>query len=140
MAYKIIQAGRQVDLTDYLGTNNLRKKIGFATAAMPEDLHYEESYEFIIPQDGSVRVKIFPHYTTNDKSQFDEVVVNVGEMLIIYPEYCHLVIEKSNFIALKVEGKYKILAKPANDPKGRCLNTKCSIWSDCEKLGIENKL
>lgn len=38
---------QRIDLTQYLGTdNNLRKEINFSTSLMPEDLHYEQSYEF----------------------------------------------------------------------------------------------
>jgi hypothetical protein len=147
--YEKIKATRQVDLVKYLSTSALRRRIGFATSNMPEDLHYDESYEFLIPQDNPIKVKIFPNsYKVANKgnssdetlSEFDEVIVVPGEMLVIYPEHCHRVMEKGRFIVLKVEGKWKILAKPDSSVPGCCTNTSCSMWSYCEKLGVKNSL
>lgn len=138
---------RKIDLTQYLGTdNNLRKEINFSTPHMPEDLHYEQSYEFLIPQDGQITARICPNsFKMNDKgdedlSKFHKVVVKPGEILVIYPEHCHRVLDKGRFVALKFEGKFKILAKPDKNAPGCCPNKDCSLWSYCERLGIENKL
>jgi hypothetical protein len=148
LSYRKIRAGRQVDLAEYLGPNNLRKKIGFAAIDMPEELHYEQSFEFLIPQDSPIRVRIFPDsWHVSDKgasdneglSRFDEVVVEVGEMLVIWPERCHRVVEKGRFVALKVEGKHKVFAKPDQGAPGCCKNTDCSLWTYCEKIGIEGR-
>lgn len=142
--YQIVNAGRQVDLSEYLADTKLRSKIGFATADIHEDLHWEQSYEFIIPQNKSVTIRIFEHrYHYPDKgdnddqtlSNFQEVTVEVGQMLIIHPQYCHRVMKKRRFIALKVEGKYKILAKEDLEALGCCPNTECSLWNQCEEIG-----
>lgn len=144
LGYQKVKSGRQVDLSEYLADTKLRSKIGFATADIHEDLHWEQSYEFIIPQDDSVTIRIFGHrYHDPDKSnnadqslsQFQEVIVQPGELLIIHPQYCHRVMKKNRFIALKVEGKYKILAKKHPDASGRCPNTECSLWEQCEEIG-----
>jgi len=152
--YRLINTERKVNLSDFLKEDEeLRKEIGFATSSEEthEDLHWEESYEFLIPQDASLTVKIFhDDYRTPEKgepcdrtlSMFQEITVEVGKMLVIYPEHCHRVIkEKSGrFMALKVQEKFKVFAKPPYDKSGnknlgRCSNRICSIWSLCKKIG-----
>jgi len=148
--YQIIKPDRQVDLSEYLSGAALRAKIGFATPEIYEDLHWEQSYEFIIPQDGPVTLKIFRHcYQYYDKgitaafNQFQEVEVKVGQLLIIFPLYCHRVVKKNRFIALKVEGKFKLCAKPKDvserEAKGRCPNGSCTLWGVCEEIYLKGR-
>lgn len=146
--YEKVAVTRQVDLAKYLGPGALRRKVGFAAPDTPEDLHYEESYEFLIPQDAPVRVRIFPDsYKVADKgevdgalSAFDEVTALPGEMLVIYPGHCHRVMEKGRFVVLKVQGSYKVLAKPDSSDPGCCSNKNCSMWTYCQALGVRNGL
>jgi hypothetical protein len=135
--------GRQYDLERFLGRNlHLRSRIGFSTSDLPEDLHYEESYEFLIPQDKPLTVKIFPEHGSqsakgsevDDLQLFEEVTASPGEILVIFPEFCHLVIKKGRFIALKPEGKFKRLAK-GEGRVGRCEFSDCTLWNFCEHIG-----
>lgn len=147
-----VNEDRQFDLTPYIGEElKLRSKIGFAIKKLPEDLHYEESYEFLIPQDGDMTVKIFckPCLEPNKGKDgggtlpaFDTVTVKPGEILVVWPMFCHLVAEEEHerFIALKPEKKYKILAKEDKKEKGCCKITNCTLWDYCLKLGEKNKL
>lgn len=146
--YEKVEVSRQVDLAKYLGGSALRRKVGFAAPDTPEDLHYEESYEFLIPQDAPIRVRVFADsYEVADKgdddealSAFDEVIAVPGEMLVIYPGHCHRVVEKGRFVVLKVQGSYKILAKPDSSGLGCCPNEDCSMRTYCEELGVRNGL
>ena len=148
--YEKLQIERKVDLTRYLGHGDelgLRKQIGFGMPALPEDLHYEQSYEFLIPQDRPLTVRVCPDdYRTIDKgsaddgalSRFDSVVVEPGEMVVIYPGHCHRVVDKGRFVVLKVEGRFKVLAKPDPLNPGCCTNHCCSLWPLCERIGVDN--
>lgn len=89
--YEKLQIERRVDLTKFLGNGDelrLRKQIGFGISTLPEDLHYEQSYEFLISQDRSLTVRVFSgDYRTIDKGnadstpldRFNLVVVELGE-------------------------------------------------------------
>ena len=143
-------AGRKFDLKPFLGDElRLRSTINFSTSDMPEDLHYEESYELLIPQDQPVTVEICPApFCEDDKGtaeggslgQFEKVEVRPGEIMVLWPLVCHRVTKKGRFVVLKVHEKYKKRAMEDTDDKGCCPQQKCSLWDYCKSLSEDNAL
>ncbi|MDP6546174.1 MAG: hypothetical protein QGH60_19520 [Phycisphaerae bacterium] len=143
MSHEIINATRQVDLARFLENTTLRSKIGFADPDLPEyheDLHWEEGHEFLIPQTSPLTVRIFPRpYTANNKgpanlSDFEEVNVDPGQLLVIFPESCHIVVKSGLFIALKPSEKYKRSPKSTPGAVGDCPNMECSVREECLRI------
>ncbi len=143
------EAERKFDLKPFLGDEfHLRNVVNFGTAGMPEDLHYEQSYEFLIPHDLPLTVKVCAvPFSENDKGidgggelpQFEKIEVGPREILVIWPLFCHRVVEKGRFAVLKVDGKFKVLAKEPGK-SGCCPQKECSLWDYCKQLGEENAL
>jgi hypothetical protein len=145
--YQILDPGRQIDLSVYLGEETLRSALGFSAKELYEDLHWEQSYEFIIPQNGPVELRISDHSceyddkgraVNGDLTDFRMLRIEVGQMLVIFPRYCHRVTKKERFIALKVNGYFKLCAKPPGvsdrEAKGRCPHRLCTLWEECERI------
>lgn len=148
--YQVVSAQRQADLIEYLGGAVLQSNIRFASPDMYEDLHWEKSYEFIVPQDGPVTIRICPQrYQDNAKGDpedqglalFKKVTVGVGQFLIVFPQYCHRVTGKERFVVMKPQGSFKICAKSEElcedserEARGCCPNRDCSLWSMCEEI------